>query len=50
MGVNEDSCVVIMLTLKTEENYAKMLEWLIKNKEANQDDVFNKLDEITERI
>ena len=35
-GVNQDSCIGTMLTLKTEENYKLMLRWIKKNPKAGQ--------------
>lgn len=41
--VDKDSFIGIMLTLKTEENFKKMLDWLRINKNAKQSEIINQL-------
>jgi len=45
-NVNQVSCIGIMLTLKTEENFKKMLQWIQENPRAKQDKIIKQLDKI----
>lgn len=45
-GFDKDNVIGFILTLKTEENYAEMLDWLSKNDNARMKDIFNKLHDI----
>ena len=42
-NVNRDTCVGIMLTLKTEDNYLKMLKWIKQNTAAGQTEIMRHL-------
>jgi len=41
--VDRDTCIGILLTLKTEENYLKMHKWIEQNKQAGQTEIMQHL-------
>ena len=38
-GVDRDTCVGIIVTLRTEDNYQNMFNWLVQNPRADQTDI-----------
>lgn len=45
-GFDKDNVIGFILTLKTEENHAEILDWLSQNDNARMKDIFNKLHDI----
>ena len=43
-GVNQDSCIGIILTLKTEEKYLKLIKWIEQNENAGQTEILRHMD------
>ena len=41
--VDRDTCIGILLTLKTEDNYIKMYKWIEQNKTAGQTEIMRHL-------
>ena len=42
-NVDRDTCIGILLTLKTEDNYVKMQKWIEQNKSAKQTEIMQHL-------
>ena len=48
--VDQDTCIGLILMLKTDENFIAMREWIEQNMHAGQTEIMNQMDIILEMV